>query len=106
MVHALTSILAVINNDSIPSLKTLLLCYFGNHNHHVTQKLLVSILCKNKLTESIPVFGDHQEVSLRNRVDVSEGETLIIFIDDVSWNLLGDYPIKDSDFLSCSSLRK
>ena len=76
----------------------------GDHDHQVSEKSGVSLFSLRDSSQAIAVLGDDQEVLGGDGVDIEESQALVILIDDVGGNFLGDNPVENSDFFGLSCL--
>ena len=56
----------------------------------MAQDLLVALVRPGKPGQTVPHFGNHEKVHGRLRVNVPEGEALVVLVDHVGGNLLAD----------------
>ena len=68
---------------------------FGNDSHQMTQKCGMSLLSLADSSETVAVFGNDQEVLRGNWCNISEGQALLIFEDDVSGDLFTNNFVED-----------
>ena len=101
MVDALASMDSVVNHDTIAMVKAFLFGYFSHNRHHVSEHLLVLVLCFLNHDQAISVFWYNQKVCLCNWGDVSESQAVLVFVDHISWDgLIYDFVEYRSFFLS------
>ena len=89
MINALTPMATVVDDCPIP------ICtqafpsgHLCRHKHQVAKQRFVSLLCLAQLTETVSILRNHQKVCLGDRSDISERQTLLVFVDDVRRDLL------------------
>ena len=107
MVDALTPVLPLVDDYSIPLLETLLSCNLGGYVEHVSNQKSVSFLHFCQLSKTVSLLWNHQKMCLCCRVDVSEGHDEVIFIQFVTRQLSCHYLVEYRDLLiirSCRSL--
>ena len=104
MVDTLAAILSVVNDNPVASLvKSLLLGDLGDGDHQMAEHGGVGLIGLAQLGEALSVFWDHQKVGLANWGNISESQADIIFVNDVSWDFLGNNLVKNCHFLwGCS----
>lgn len=86
MVHALGTILAIVDNDP-ESVRALLSAEVLGHVHHVPNQGLLVLPCLGKLRQTIPVFGNNQKVDRRLRIDVPKSNANVVVVDLVGRNV-------------------
>ena len=94
VVHTLTPMRPIVDDYSIPFLETLLSCYLRGYVQQVSNQKFVSFLHFCQLCKSVSLFGDHQEMRLCSRVDISERHGEVIFIQFVTRQLPSCYLIE------------
>lgn len=72
----------------------------------MTKDVLVSLSCLAQASEAVAVLGDHKEVDWGLRRDITEGQCLIVFVNDVSWNLLANDFVENCRRLSVGKAAK
>lgn len=58
--------------------------------HQVAHHRLVPLVCLGQPRQAIPHLGDDQKVDGRLGRNVAEGQRLVVLVDDIGWDLLGD----------------
>jgi len=100
VLDALAGMRTIIHDRPISTLiNAKLLSHFTNSQHHLPQELHMSLVSLMKVGEALPVFWNHYEVHFSHRIDIVEGNTMLIFVYDVSWMLFGNYLVEDCFYL-------
>lgn len=84
VVNRLGSVLAVIDHHSVTLLQRLFLGHVFGNNQQMTQKLSIIISGLTYSGNGDP--GNDQEVNRGLRIYIPESQTLVIFINNISWN--------------------
>ena len=80
--HLLTSVFAVVDDNSIPFVKFFYFGDFGNSNHQFTKNFLMSLFSASDADQSIFLFRNDENVYGGLRVYISKGEDVIVFVND------------------------
>ena len=104
MEDRLAALGTLVDHSSVALLGQALLCRdFGDDDHHVAQKCGMSILSLADASETVAVLGDDQKVLGGDGGDVLECQALVIFVDDVGWDLLANNLVENRIFYSFSA---
>ena len=105
VVHGLTSIFAIVYNQSKSVSEVLLFGKLCCRDHEMSKERIVPVFRELKLTEAISVLGNNQEMRFSHRCDVSKGQTIGILKDLVAGNCSTDNLVKESNLLWLGRLR-
>jgi hypothetical protein len=91
----LSSLLSIIDDQSVPVLKFLLFGDLGCCQHQLSEDGLVSLFSMFDHVESIFLFRNDQNMDWGLGSDVSKCQDMIVFVDNACGNLLSDDFVKD-----------
>lgn len=91
----LASLFTVVDYQSVTIFKFLLLGNLGSSQNQFPQNCFVLFFSVFNHVESILYFWNDENVNWGLRCDVSKSQNLIIFVNNIGWNLLSDDFIKD-----------
>ena len=98
MGDSLPGILPVVDHDSVALVQFFGFGDLGGGEQEFPEDGFVVQLGSGEPGESVFVLGDDEDVDRSNRSDVSEGEDVLIFVDDVGRDLLVDEFVENGFF--------
>lgn len=99
--NQLSTFLSIIDDQPVPIFEFLLLCYFCSCQEQLTQNCLMSVFCVFDHVKSIFLLWNDQNMNRGLWADVSEGEDVVVFVDNIGGDFLSDYFVENSFVAHC-----
>ena len=97
MVNWLATVNSIIDHHSVATfIKTFLFCDYGCYKHQMTHfQFLVFFLVLKHTQIIFFIFWNYQNVGWSLRVWISKSHGKIVFVNNVNWNFLWNYLVKN-----------
>ena len=97
MVNWLAPVTSIIDHHSVATfIKTFLFCDYGCYEHQMAHfQFLVFFLVLKHTQIIFFIFWNYQNVGWSLRVCISKSHGKIVFVDNVNWNFLWNYFVKN-----------